>query len=78
MSGPVCRMVRFLVARWTATAIPAGYRQAGPVMRMSTGYWRNGFSYERSRRDAHLDKKRRVRWRAPANWRDLRFTGICR
>jgi signal transduction histidine kinase len=76
LSRSVCRMVRFLVARWTATVIPAGYRQAGPVTRMSTGYWWNGFSYERTRRDALLDQKWRVRWSDPANWRDLRFTAI--
>ncbi|GGV13715.1 hypothetical protein GCM10010275_63640 [Streptomyces litmocidini] len=76
LSRPVCRMVRFLVARWTATVIPAGYRQAGLVIRMSTGYWWNGFSYERTRRDALLDQKWRLRWKDPANWRDLRFTGI--
>ncbi|MFD4764548.1 sensor histidine kinase [Streptomyces sp. NPDC058439] len=76
LSRPVCRMVRFLVARWTATVIPAGYRHAGPVTRMSTGYWWNGFSYERTRRDALLDQKWRVRWSDPANWRDLRFTAI--
>ncbi|WP_328951255.1 histidine kinase [Streptomyces sp. NBC_00184] len=76
LSRPVCRMVRFLVARWTATVIPAGYWQARPVTRMSTGYWWNGFSYERTRRDALLDQKWRVRWKDPANWRDLRFTAI--
>ncbi|MFI0904196.1 sensor histidine kinase [Streptomyces sioyaensis] len=76
LSRPVCRLVRFLVARWTGTVIPAGYRQAGPVTRMSTGYWWNGFSYERTSRDALLDQKVRVRWRDPANWRDLRFTAI--
>ncbi|MFF1379311.1 sensor histidine kinase [Streptomyces sp. NPDC058308] len=76
LSRPVCRMVRFLVTRWTATVIPAGYREAGPVSRMSTGYWWNGFSYERTRRDALLDQKWRLRWRDPANWRDLRFTAI--
>ncbi|MER8102942.1 histidine kinase [Kitasatospora sp. NPDC094016] len=73
---PVCRIVRFLVARWTATVIPAGYRQAGPVTLMSTGFWWNGFSYERTRRDALMDQRWRVRWRDPANWRDLRFAGI--
>ncbi|MFF3002936.1 sensor histidine kinase [Kitasatospora sp. NPDC057940] len=73
---PVCRAVRFLVARWTGTVIPAGYRQAGPVTRMSTGFWWNGFSYERTRRDALMDQRWRVRWRDPANWRDLRFAGI--
>ncbi|MFD7661213.1 sensor histidine kinase [Streptomyces sp. NPDC059788] len=76
LSRPVCRMVRFLVAKWTATEIPAGYRQAPPVVRMSTGYWWNGFSYERTRRDALLDQRRRTRWSDPANWRDLRFTAI--
>ncbi|MGK5551890.1 sensor histidine kinase [Actinomadura kijaniata] len=76
LSRPVCRMTRFLVARWTGTVIPAGYREAGPVTRMSTGYWWNGFGYERTRRDALLDQRWRVRWRDPANLRDLRFTGI--
>ncbi|WP_405779986.1 sensor histidine kinase [Streptomyces sp. NBC_00859] len=73
---PVCRMTRSLVAKWTAAVVPAGYRQAGPVTRMSTGYWWNGFSYERTRRDALLDQKWRVRWSDPANWRDLRFVAV--
>ncbi|AWS40732.1 sensor histidine kinase [Streptosporangium sp. 'caverna'] len=76
LSRPVCRMFRSLVARWTATVIPAGYRQAGPVTRMSTGYWWNGFSYERTRRDALMDQRMRLWWRDPAVWRDLRFMGI--
>ncbi|MER6951586.1 histidine kinase [Nonomuraea sp. NPDC000554] len=76
LSRPVCQMVRHLVARWTATVIPAGYRQAGPVTRLSTGFWWNGYSYERTSRDALLDQKWRVRWSDPANWRDLRFTAI--
>ncbi|MGW7101702.1 hypothetical protein [Streptomyces sp. NPDC054838] len=76
LGRPVCRTARFLVARWTTTVIPAGYRQAGPVTRMATEYWWNGHSYARSRRDALMDQKWRVRWSDPANWRDLRFTGI--
>ncbi|MDT0549226.1 MULTISPECIES: sensor histidine kinase [Streptomyces] len=76
LARPVCRMVRHLVARWTATVVPDGYRQAGPVTRMSTGYWWNGFGYERTKRDALLDQRWRVRWKDPANWRDLRFTAI--
>ncbi|MFC7642442.1 hypothetical protein ACFQX6_16905 [Streptosporangium lutulentum] len=76
LSRPVCRMFRSLVATWTDTVIPAGYRQAGPVTRMSTGYWWNGFSYERTRRDALMDQRMRIRWRDPAVWRDLRFMGI--
>ncbi|TJZ57362.1 sensor histidine kinase [Streptomyces piniterrae] len=76
LSRPVCRMFRFLVARWTATVIPAGYRKAPPVTQLSTGYWWNGFSYERSSRDARMDQGWRIRWSDPANWRDLRFTAI--
>ncbi|WP_433250664.1 sensor histidine kinase [Streptosporangium sp. CA-135522] len=76
LSRPVCRMVRSLVAKWTGTVIPAGYRQAGPVTRMSTGYWWNGYSYERTDRDARQDQKMRIWWSDPATWRDLRFTGI--
>ncbi|MEU7799675.1 hypothetical protein AB0J14_27205 [Micromonospora arborensis] len=67
LSRPVCRMVRLLVARWTATVIPAGYRQAPPVTQLSTGFWWNGFSYERTSRDALLDQRWRVRWKDPAN-----------
>ncbi|GAA4591816.1 sensor domain-containing protein [Planotetraspora phitsanulokensis] len=76
LSRPLCRMVRSLVERWTGTVIPAGYREAGPVIQLSTGYWWNGFSYERTSRDALLDQKWRTRWRDPAVWRDLRFTAI--
>ncbi|MFI0975583.1 sensor histidine kinase [Streptomyces sp. NPDC021093] len=76
LSRPVCRMFRHLVARWTGTKVPAGYRQAAPVVRLSTGHWWNGFSYERTRRDALLDQRWRLRLRDPANWRDLRFTAI--
>ncbi|MFI6505752.1 sensor histidine kinase [Nonomuraea typhae] len=76
LSRPVCRMFRFLVARWTGTVIPAGYRRPGPVTRMSTGFWWNGFTYERTSRDALMDQRWRIRWRDPATWRDLRFTLI--
>jgi signal transduction histidine kinase len=76
LSRPVCRMVRSLVAKWTGTVIPAGYREAGPVTQMATGYWWNGHSYERTSRDARMDQHWRTRWRDPATWRDLRFTAI--
>ncbi|MEU8923301.1 histidine kinase [Kitasatospora sp. NPDC048545] len=76
LARPVCRTVRHLVERWTGTAVPAGYRERGPVTRMSTGYWWNGHSYERSRRDAVMDQAWRTWWGDPATWRDLRFTGI--
>ncbi|MFD5419253.1 sensor histidine kinase [Streptomyces sp. NPDC127069] len=76
LARSVCRAVRVLVARWTGTAIPGGYREAGPVMQLSTGYWWNGFSYERSRRDAVMDQRMRLWWSDPATWRDLRFAVI--
>ncbi|CAM5474353.1 histidine kinase [Streptomyces spiroverticillatus] len=76
LSRPVCRTVRRLVERWTGTAVPDGYRQAPPVAQLSTGYWWNGFGYERTRRDALMDQRLRVRWKDPANWRDLRFTAV--
>jgi signal transduction histidine kinase len=76
LGRPVCRAVRSLVARWDGTVIDAGYRQAPPVVRMSTGFWWNGFSYEKTRRDALMDQHWRIRWRDPANLRDLRFVVI--
>ncbi|MFF4283720.1 sensor histidine kinase [Streptomyces sp. NPDC001633] len=76
VSRPLCRVVRHLVAKWTGTVIPAGYRQAEPVVRMSTGYWWNGFSYRRSSRDARQEQRWRLWWSDPATWRDLRFLAI--
>ncbi|MFB6438172.1 sensor histidine kinase [Streptomyces sp. NPDC056411] len=76
LARPVCRMVRFLVASWTATVIPGGYRQADPVVRMSTGYWWNGFSYTRSSQDARREQRVRLWWGDPATWRDLRFAAL--
>ncbi|MEU6427225.1 histidine kinase [Microbispora sp. NPDC046973] len=76
LSRPVCRMTRAVVARWTGAVIPPGYRQAAPVVRMSTGYWWNGFSYERTSRHAHRDQRMRLWWSDPATWRDLRFAVI--
>ncbi|MEV0151854.1 MULTISPECIES: histidine kinase [unclassified Nonomuraea] len=76
LSRPVCRMVRSLVEKWTGTVVPAGYRQAGPVTRMSTGYWWNGYSYERTDRDARQDQRMRLWWSDPATRRDLRFTAV--
>ncbi|MER6144282.1 sensor histidine kinase [Streptomyces sparsogenes] len=76
LSRPVCRTVRSLVAKWTGTLIPAGYREATPVTQMSTGYWWNGFSYSRTSEDARREQRLRLWWSDPATWRDLRFTAI--
>jgi signal transduction histidine kinase len=76
LARPVCRVFRFLVAKWTFTVVPAGYRQAPQVTQMSTRYWWNGYSYERNSRDARRHQRWRVWLRDPATWRDLRFTAI--
>ncbi|MEU1792475.1 histidine kinase [Streptomyces sparsogenes] len=76
LSRPFCRMIRSLVAKWTGTVIPAGYREAAPVTQMSTGYWWNGFSYSRTSKDARREQRLRLWWSDPASWRDLRFTAI--
>ncbi|MEV0804612.1 histidine kinase [Kribbella sp. NPDC050281] len=73
---PVAGMVRSLLARWTGTVIPDGYRELGTVTQLSTGFWWNGHSYEKTRRDAEKDLRLRVRWTDPANWRDLRCLAI--
>jgi len=76
LAGPVARRFRSFAARWTGTAVPAGYRRLGAVVQLSTGYWWNGFSYERTRDDAIADQRMRGRWSDPAFWRDVRFTAI--
>ncbi|MFG1628419.1 histidine kinase [Kribbella sp. NPDC049227] len=73
---PVAGIVRSLLARWTGTVIPDGYRELGAVTQLSTGFWWNGHSYEKTRRDAEKDLRLRVRWTDPANWRDLRCLAI--
>ncbi|MFD7643847.1 sensor histidine kinase [Kitasatospora sp. NPDC059795] len=73
---PVCAGVRLLVARWTGIVLPPGYRQAPPVVQLSTGFWWNGFGYERTRRDALMDQRLRIRRQDPANRRDLRFVAV--
>jgi len=76
LARPVCRMFRALVRRWSQVEIPDGYRPLGPVTELSTGYWWNGYSYERSARDARRDLWWRTRLKDPAGWRDLRFVLI--
>jgi len=46
------------------------------VVRMSTGYWWNGFSYASTCRQARQEQEWRIRRSDPATWRDLRFTLI--
>lgn len=73
---PVTRWARSLVADWTGTALTPGYRDGAQVVQLSTGFWWNGHSYEKTRRDAEKDLRMRLRWTDPANWRDLRFVAL--
>ncbi|WP_037366675.1 sensor histidine kinase [Amycolatopsis orientalis] len=73
LARPVCRMTRALVARWTGTVLPPGYRELPPVTQLSTGYWWNGHSYSRTQEEARREQRLK-NWRHdPATWRDLRF-----
>jgi signal transduction histidine kinase len=76
LARPVSRMTRSLVARWTGTELPAGYRTPGQVVQLSTGYWWNGFSYSRTSERAREEQQWRLRFTDPATWRDLRFTVV--
>jgi signal transduction histidine kinase len=76
LARPVCRMMRYFVARWTGTVIPGGYLEPAPVTQMATGQWWNGRSYSPTAKEAREDQKLANLWRDPATWRDLRFLGI--
>ncbi|MEV5576237.1 histidine kinase [Spirillospora sp. NPDC052269] len=75
-SRPLCRIFRVLVARWTGADIPGGHWEAMPPLRMSTGYWWNGYSYSKSSKEAAEDQRLRMLWSDPATWRDLRFVAF--
>jgi len=72
-------LFRRLVARTTGIRIEDGYRSAAtepePV-RLATGYWWNGYSYERSRKDAVADQRWRRTIADPAYWRDVRWVPL--
>jgi len=76
LARPIGMLSRRLAARWLGVTIEDGYRRPEdapqPVL-LSTGYWWNGHSYERSRRDAELDQQWRRRIGDPAYWRDVRW-----
>ena len=76
LARPVCRMIRYFVARWTGTVISGGYLEPAPVTQMATGYWWNGRSYSSTSKEAKEDQELANLWRDPATWRDLRFLEI--
>lgn len=68
---PMCRAVRFLVTRWTGAAIPDAYRPSVRVTRMATGYWWNGYDYQRFRWVSVCQRWFQTRVQDPASWRDM-------
>ena len=68
---PACSATRFLVARWTGVEVPAAYHPLVPVTRMATGYWWNGYDYQRLRVVSSCQRWILGRTRDPASWRDM-------
>lgn len=71
LTRPVCRAARLLVRRWTGTEVPADYRPLVPVTRMATGYWWNGYDYQRLRSVSVIQRWIQARVQDPASWRDM-------
>ncbi|WP_286346059.1 sensor histidine kinase [Frondihabitans sucicola] len=67
----VSRATRILVARWTGTEVAPAYRPVVPLTRLTTGYWWNGYGYQRRRWQAAYQRWLRTRVRDPAAWRDM-------
>ncbi|WP_430332854.1 sensor histidine kinase [Rhodococcus sp. ACT016] len=66
---------RTLLSEWHGVDIPDGYHPRPELVQLATGYWWNGHTYERSRRDAEMDQRRR-RFAEPAYWRDVRWVVV--
>jgi signal transduction histidine kinase len=49
---PLSQAARLVADRWLGVRIEARYRPVPPVTRMATGYWWNGYEYQRSERIA--------------------------
>jgi signal transduction histidine kinase len=71
-AAPICDILRSLIGRWTGTTMPSGYRPVQPIVRMSTGFWWNGYRYHPSRGRARWGQWLGRRLRDPAGWRDRR------
>ncbi|TCO59564.1 sensor histidine kinase [Actinocrispum wychmicini] len=71
-SGPICGLLRLLVRRWTGTALAHGYRPITSIVRLSTGYWWNGYRYKRFRGVSRVNRWVHRQVRDPAAWHDRR------
>jgi signal transduction histidine kinase len=72
LAHPVAVLFRRLVAGWSGVVLADGYRANAEPVRLSTGFWWNGASYERTRDDALTDQRMR-RATEPAYWREVRW-----
>ena len=75
LAHPVSEVFRWLILRWTTVPIESGLRVFPEPVRMATGQWWNGVSYERSYDDARMDQRAR-RILEPGYWREVRWIGI--
>ncbi|MFC4243199.1 sensor histidine kinase [Gryllotalpicola reticulitermitis] len=67
---PICRAMRTLVTRWTGVEVPGGLPDSVAVTRMATGYWWNGYDYQRLRSVSVIQRWLQTRLREPAFWRE--------
>ena len=67
-SRPLSKAERRCARRWLALPIEVSYRPAPTIIRMATGYWWNGYEYEKSEREA----RRRVPPRGPQKRQNTR------
>lgn len=72
LAHPVAAACRRVLSRGMSIHIESGFREHAEPVRLSTGFWWNGMSYERSRDDARLDQRVR-RMREPAFRREVRW-----
>ncbi|WP_220093752.1 sensor histidine kinase [Gryllotalpicola protaetiae] len=72
LAHPVTKLFRSLLVRWCGLRLPNGFRALPEPVQLSTGYWWNGRSYERTRSDAESDL-RLSRVLERAYWREVRW-----
>lgn len=75
LAHPVAVLFRRMLARWAGIRLASGYRKAPEPVRLPTGFWWNGSSYERSRDDAQRDLRMR-RALEPAYRREVRWAAV--
>jgi signal transduction histidine kinase len=67
---PTSRATRGLARRWLGIRIEASYQPEPALTRMSTGFWWNGYGYQRSESAARREARLMVQRRDPQSKRD--------